>query len=153
MIRVPRTLAAGRDDRSLISTIDIAPTILSLAGLRKLPEMQGFDLVRERNQAANRQFVYGELFGHNAQDFRAPVTSLISRSITNKDGWKLIVPYERNKEIPLTIGNTRPGWLQPEVELYNVEKDRSELINLAAKHPEIVTQLRVQLDRWWSPPQ
>jgi arylsulfatase A-like enzyme len=41
-------------------------------------------------------------------------------------------------------------WRLVENELYNVEEDRGQEVDLAVRHPDIVERMRVHYDRWWS---
>ena len=57
--------------------------------------------------------------------------SAVPSSVIRKRAWKLIETFD------------------PEgIELYNLEDDLSETTNLAAKQPELVAGLRLQLDAW-----
>jgi len=51
--------------------------------------------------------------------------------------WKLIVPNAPN--------------VKGDVELYDLNKDPTELTNLAARNGEKVKELATKLDAWWKP--
>ena len=149
MIRWPGRVTPGRDTTSLVSSLDLAPTVLRAAGLIPLPAMRGFDVVSERSMVQERQHVFMELNAHTAMDLQRPLENLIARSVTRKDGWRLIVPYLPNQDVALTIGGTRPWWLTLDTQLYNVWDDPFETRNLAAQRPEVVQDLLEELDRWY----
>lgn len=112
--------------------IDIAPTIYELAGV-KVPEVikgykqkpiEGTSLVYSFKdaKAANRHTIqYYELFG--------------KRAIV-KDGWKASVFHQSGEDFAKDV------W-----ELYNLNDDFNERINLAAKYPEKVKELQALFDQ------
>ena len=51
MLRFPPRLQAGRRNGVLASTVDLAPTLLSLCGLSPPESMQGGDLTQEQPQS------------------------------------------------------------------------------------------------------
>lgn len=66
----PQRVPAGAVTESLVSSIDIAPTFLQLAGLEPLPSFQGvsFAEVLSNPRATVRPFAFAE---HNWHDYRA----------------------------------------------------------------------------------
>ena len=151
MVRWPGKIAPGRDERTLVSSIDPAPTILSIAGIEPPPHMPGIDL-RDTARLARRKQVFGALFAHTAVDVNVPLRNLKYRSVVRADGWKLIVPYAPNEDVALTIRGRFPDWMRSEPELYNVIDDPLEAEDRAADRPEIARRLRAALDRWWPVP-
>ncbi len=135
MIRLPGKVKPGRIDR-LVSSIDLAPTILAACGLKPTPGMSGIDL-RNADAVARREAVFGEIFEHNAVDIDRPAANLKWRWVVSGN-WKLIVPNPAR--LPMA-----------EVELYDLSSDPSEEKNLAVAQPKRVEELRKQLDSWWKP--
>lgn len=70
ILRWPRQVKAGQIVGNVISTVDIAPTVLELAGLAPLASFQGKSFVRMlRNPNSQiRKFAFAE---HNWHDYRA----------------------------------------------------------------------------------
>ncbi|MEM9587967.1 MAG: sulfatase [Planctomycetota bacterium] len=70
IVRYPRNVAAGKATSSVVSSVDIAPTILELAGLEPIDSFQGtsFAPVLADPSAATRQYAFAE---HNWHDYRA----------------------------------------------------------------------------------
>ncbi len=135
MIRWPGKVKPGRSDR-LVSSIDLAPTILASCGLKPTPAMAGIDL-RDADAVARREAVFGEIFEHNAVDIDRPAANLKWRWVVSGN-WKLIVPNPAR--LPMAG-----------VELYDLSSDPSEEKNLAAAQPKRAEELRKQLDAWWKP--
>ncbi|HWV58847.1 MAG TPA: sulfatase [Longimicrobiales bacterium] len=149
MIRWPGRVAPGRDTTSLASSLDVAPTVLRAAGLDPLPGMRGFDLIGERDRVAERQYAFMELNAHTAVEVDRPLSNLIARSVTRKDGWRLIVPYAPNQDVALTNQGARPWWLTLDTQLYNVWDDPFETRNLAGERPDLMREPLAELDRWY----
>jgi arylsulfatase A-like enzyme len=119
-----------------VSSIDLAPTILHAVGAKPTKDMHGIDLL-DPHWLASRDTLFGEVFEHNAIDINAPAANLQYRWVID-GSWKLILPHEPN------VKDGKP-------ELYDLTKDPTEKENLAAKHPDKVTELTKKLDAWWEP--
>ncbi len=150
MVRWPGKVEPGRDDHTLTSSIDLAPTILGAAGVEPPNEMPGIDLTR-RELLHERKHLFGELFAHTAVEVERPAANLKYRSVVREDGWKLIWPHRANDEVTLMIRGQMADWMGDEPELFNVRDDPHETKDLAAEHPEIVDELKRQIDAWWTP--
>jgi uncharacterized sulfatase len=131
MLRWPGKTKAGRYD-DLVSTIDLAPTILSACGLQPTPEMQGLSLLDAAagKGPLKRDAVFGDLYEHTSVDVAKPSLSLTHRWV-RQGAWKLIVPVKGPSE------------------LYNVKDDPHEEKDRAGEQKERVEQLRHRLDAWW----
>jgi uncharacterized sulfatase len=119
---------------TLVSSIDIAPTVLAAAGLSKTPEMSGInllDVIAHGGQTA-RHVLFGESYTHNVPDLANPTQGLTYRWCID-DNWKLIVPADRRQE----------------PELYDLRADPHENRNDARQNPEKVQALSALLDAWW----
>lgn len=133
----PGVIPPGRYE-DLVSTIDLAPTILAACGVdwpHELDRPPGLDL-NPRAQGGpplEREAVFGELFTHDCVELGKPRLSLTHRWIRRGND-KLIVP----------TGEAAP-------ELYDLATDPDEQTNLAAQRPEVVAELRRLIDAWWDP--
>jgi arylsulfatase A-like enzyme len=135
LLRWPGRVKPGQSN-ALVSSIDLAPTVLTAAGLSPTPAMPGINLL-DADAVARRDSTFGAIFEHNAVDISNPAANLLYRwGIV--DQWKLIVPQ---------APNVKDGG----VELYDVVADPWETKNLAASQPEKVAELRRRLDAWWTP--
>ncbi len=120
----------------MVSSIDLAPTILAACGLEPTPQMHGFNLL-DSKALAQREAVFGGVFTHDEIDIENPTRNLLWRWCVS-GWWKLCVPHQPN------VPNASP-------ELYNLKDDPFEKTNLAEKEPAKVRQLRALLDQWWRP--
>ncbi|MBK1833550.1 sulfatase-like hydrolase/transferase [Roseibacillus ishigakijimensis] len=143
--RVPKA-QRGRRENALISSVDVAPTILSLAGLTPPDSMQGHDFSKILDQSQDlsqwQDGVFMEsLFLVNlmgARNHPNPESVNEKHIAENKsyrchglrtDRWKYFVYYEQNPVIE---------------ELYDLENDPLEQNNLAAdpQSQEVLQSLR-----------
>lgn len=132
MISWPKRLRPARNS-SLVSSIDLAPTILSACGVPLPGGLPGRDLYAVATQAQPaRQEVFGEIFAHDVADVDNPSRSLLYRYVV-QGRWKLIVPVDAKSKS----------------ELYDVVADPAEQRNLASQHADRLVALRAVLDQWW----
>ena len=132
MIRWPDHIAPSQPDVP-VSSIDIAPTLLTCAGFPKPDAMQGLDL-RDSAALTARHGVFGACFTHNSMDLNRPAASLRWRWAID-DRWKLLIPGPSEPDAP--------------VELFDIIADPSESKNLAPDQPETAARLRSRINAWW----
>ncbi|MFT6862964.1 MAG: N-sulfoglucosamine sulfohydrolase [Akkermansiaceae bacterium] len=160
IVKWPATIEANQRTRSLVSSIDIAPTFIALAGLtpRKLFEGTSFFATLQDPTATTREYVFAEDHWHDYEDH--------GRAVATQD-WKLIHnTYPDLPNTPSADAGRSPTWtaiqalarkgqLTPaqrrclvtpraEFELYDLKNDPFELKNLAAeqKHQEMLEDLK-----------
>src|SRR5204863_484206 len=111
---------------ALVSTIDLAPTILAACSHPIPDDLPGSSLldVATGKGTLQRNAVFGEIHVHTAVNIDDPRTSVTHRWVREGD-WKLIVPVDAKEP----------------TELYNVAADAAETKNLAAQNPDRVTRL------------
>lgn len=115
-----------------VSTIDLAPTLLRLAGQPVPARMPGLNLLDDEAVAA-REAVYGATFKHHMVPGGDPAGSVTNRWLVS-EGWKLIVNAAGEG-----------------VELYDLAQDPEERNNLAASESQVAGRLIELLDDWWRP--
>jgi len=125
--------SARRTD--LVSSIDLAPTVLSACGVEVPKNMVGQSLldVAAGKGKFERDVVFGELYLHSAKEVGQPLRSLTHRWVRSGD-WKLVLPAE----------GSGAG------ELFDVAKDPTEMKNLAQEQPEQVKRLTGLIDAEWA---
>ncbi|GIU88305.1 MAG: arylsulfatase [Acidimicrobiia bacterium] len=113
-----------------VHAIDVVPTLLDVIGLAGDPAAAGIE---------------GVSFAHTFDDPAAPSRHTVQyyemfgcRALY-EDGWKAVVYHPIQSDEP---GLDAVGW-----ELYDLESDPSETVDLAAREPE---RLRRMIDRWWA---
>ncbi|QDT86762.1 sulfatase [Gimesia chilikensis] len=138
LLRWPGKIKPAEYD-TLVSSIDLAPTILDAVGLKPTKAMEGINLLQviQNGGKTDRKAIFGEIFEHDMVDIDDPVTSLKYRWCIEGE-WKAIFPGPR-------LSEEKP-------ELYNLSQDPFEHHNAAAAHPELVQQLLKQTNAWWNVP-
>ncbi len=119
------------DQQHLVSSIDIAPTIYSLCGIKSPDNLQGINIL-DQKALAQRDEIFAETYAH---DFSTIDSSLYYRTVI-QEKWKLILPDHENKP-------------DDSPELYDLQDDPYEYTNLAAEHPELVEDLKSEIENWW----
>lgn len=132
VLRLPGKTRAGRYD-DLVSTVDIAPTILDACGVKPPPAMAGLSLLNRAGggPALPRDAVFGEIFVHTAVNINQPALNLTHRWVRAGD-WKLILNDEKNS-----------------AELYNLKADPFEERDLSGTEPQRVKELTARIETWW----
>jgi len=124
IIRFPEAKVRGKVD-DLVQHVDIAPTILELAGVKVQVDMDGISLISliEGKKLKRRDVVMLESTQQKAIGLRT-------------EEWKLIKYLEKTPE------GLPAGYLQ----LFNVSKDPSERVNLAYHELEVTEKLIKKLE-------
>ena len=149
MLRWPGKLKPARYD-TLVSSIDLAPTILAAAGLEAQPGMQGINLLEviAASGKSSREKIFGEIFEHDVGDIENPVPGLLYRWCINGK-WKLILPRQGS---PVIAGERKssyrdPIWATPQ--LFNLLEDAHEERDLAKAGAQRVTAMSSDIEAWW----
>jgi choline-sulfatase len=127
MIRFPDRSKAGTRISAPAGLVDLAPTILHLAGLSENPKTEGVDLLSGAKTRA--------MFGCIRQGIRE---ARRARYSIRESGYKLILNFD--------FRMTKPAY----AELYDLKNDPNEEKNLASTVPEIQPELRKKLQQWMS---
>jgi N-sulfoglucosamine sulfohydrolase len=91
IVRWPRSVRAGTSSDRVVSTVDIAPTLLELAGLPMLDSFQGLSIagLLLGEAEASRRFAFAE---HNWHDYRAFERGVHSQRYCYVRNWLPEVP-------------------------------------------------------------
>jgi uncharacterized sulfatase len=134
IVRWPGHVSPKRDDQSLVSSLDIAPTILAAAGIAPKQEMTGVNFLEVATcKRPAHDALVGEIFEHDVADLAEPTKGLNSRWCI-QGHWKLI--------------QTADGSGQ---ELYDLAADPDEKKDLAAEHADVVRDLAKRTNAVWRP--
>lgn len=145
LVRWPLRITPRRDDDTLVSIIDIVPTIVRACGLQSPIEFPGIDLL-DTDTLKRRRAIFLENYGHDIADIARPARSLLTRGVISGD-WKLLVAAPGASSVP-----GRKKCQRAPIELYHLRDDPNETKNLADREPDRVQYLRALLDAWWPPP-
>jgi uncharacterized sulfatase len=119
------------DTETLVSSIDMVPTVLDLIGIDRPDGLPGVDVLNEE-ELNGREAIFGEIYAH---DFTTIDSSLFYQ-IVYTNPYKLIVPDQTRKP-------------DEPIQLYNIYEDPTEQNNLAEAKPEIVVELKQRIEKHW----
>jgi arylsulfatase A-like enzyme len=122
----PGKLPKGRRVPGFVQNLDIAPTLLELAGIRDRDNMEGISLLPG---------IFGLRDGNYDEVYLSEATWQVKRGLRT-ERWKFIDSIEQDP-------HGRP--LQ---ELFDLQSDPEEQQNLTASRPEVVKELKERLDAW-----
>jgi len=165
IIRWPGTIKPGTVETRMVSNIDIAPTILALAGLPIPPSMQGKDLLDLAN--APRRYIFAgrdkmddthdAMRAVRSQDYEYILNLMPERAYAQFNSYKeseypglalMNVLHLEGKLPPAQDAFMQPN--KPREELYDVRADPDEVHNLAADPASagVLKELRDALGQW-----
>ncbi len=139
IIRYPGYINPGSENEELIANVDVAPTIVDLAGVNIPEDMQG-------------QSIKGFLLGNPPENWREAIyyrywQHLLHRDVAAHYGirtkdYKLIYYYG------LSLGQTEYSPTPPEWELFDLKKDPNEMVNVYKDqtYKQTVSDLKQILD-------
>lgn len=132
MLCWPGNITPSYDSSTLVSAIDLAPTILNACGIDVPEGMPGVDL-RDTQALRKRNRVFGSDHPHDIADVNHPNQGVEARFVI-EGPWKLIVRDSSDSKL----------------ELFHLEADPYEQTNLSRTHPEIAARLKRDLQEWWA---
>jgi len=167
IIRWPGKAKSNLVQRELVSTLDLMPTLLTVAGAKQVATLAGTSLIPllKGEQIEWREFLFTEFHLHSAHNFYPQRTVRNSR-------YKLIqnlMPGEINPgydfmmnrffaDLPVSIDSApkriRDAYYRmkqpPQFELYDLQSDPYEFRNIASdvKHASEFAELKTQLQNW-----
>lgn len=144
VLRWPDVIQPARHD-TVVSSIDLAPTILAAAGMDAPPGMPGVNLLDvARGASIGREAIFGEGFAHDIADLDDPRKGLLYRWCIEGRFKLLLTADGQVGRYEVVHPQTRQR-----VELYDLEADPFETRNLAEEHPGVVARLSRRITDWW----
>jgi len=165
IVKWPSKVKPGTRSDHLVSSIDIAPTLMKIAGLEPLAEFEGLDFTSllSENAAPIRDEIYAEDHFHDFEDYTRAIRTSSYKYIKNfypdlpntpsadviRDlTWKSMLVEKENGT--LTEAQLRCFQIpRPTEELYDISSDPNELNNLAQHelHQGTLLDMRGRLKR------
>ena len=141
----PGKIKPGERDE-LVSSIDLVPTILAVAGARTPKDLPGLNLLPhlEKQTEIGRTAIFGEGFAHDIADIKKPEASLLYRWCI-EGRWKLLLTYDGEVNRYKT---THPR-TEKRPQLFDLLSDPHEKKNMAGQHPEVVAHLAAKITSWY----
>ncbi len=165
-VRWPGHIKAGSQSKSLVSSIDIAPSLCEMAGVSVPEEFQGKSFVRlfSKPDAVIHDYIYAE---HNWHDYQAHERLVRDQRYVYVKNWlpelnasppadavtsvtyqEMIRLYRENK-LP---DSQKDSFVIPRAseELFDAENDPFQMNNLASDkaYTQILEQMRKELEQW-----
>jgi len=137
---------------SLVSSIDIVPTLLHAAGqgsqTKKMPGVNLLPSAKGETLLPKERAVYGAIYPGDATTLDHPERDVAHRWI-RKGNLKLITAHNKNAQ-----GKTWNDYFRGDV-LFNLADDPGETKNLIEQpgSAKSLAELRALLDAWWNPEQ
>jgi len=149
MFKYPGVISPKMNTESVVSNVDMVPTVLSLLGLEK-GELPGIDVLDEA-ALANRSVVFAEAYDHDIRNIDVPTETILYKIAIEKD-WKLLLPNTEMVKVDATTRKEeRAGFYSKDIQLFNLAQDPGELTNVAAEFPDQVERLKQSINNWWQP--
>ena len=132
---------------SLVSSVDIVPTVLQATGQKIPASMKGnslWDMTTGNTTIDANRAVFGAVYPGDASELGNPSCDVAYRWMRKGD-WKLIVPHSQRGQIWRNYADRD--------QLFDLSEDPDERMNLAT-NPDYRREfeaLRMQLDQWWQP--
>ena len=112
------------DNETVVSSIDMIPTVLDLLGIKKPNNLPGISVLDDES-IQKRKGIFGEVYAH---DFETIENSMFY-NMAIFPPYKIIVPDPVRKK-------------NEKVQLFNIDNDPFEKNNIAKSNPEIVKDLQ-----------
>lgn len=124
------------DDQSVVSAVDLLPSLAKMAGIKLSSGYKGDGLDRSRvlmgKPSARNKEMFWE-YGRNDIAFKYPRPIDKSPNLAIRSGeWKLLINSNGS-----------------DIQLYNINKDKKESNNLAAAEQKTTADLKKKLLAWW----
>jgi arylsulfatase A-like enzyme len=164
IIRFPDGRGAGGIDDRMISFVDMAPTILSLAGVSTPKHLQGIDALSAKGRAQERVFAERDRFDESTDLSRAVRTRAFKYIRNEYSDVSFYLPLAYRENVPMmaemrrmfAAGQLSPlqaSYFQtprPLEELYDMKADPDEVRNLAGDPAfrGVKTELASALSSW-----
>ena len=167
VVRWPRVAQSGLVCDELVSTVDLMPTFLEAAGVTPVPGLAGESLVPllQGNDADWRHHLFAEFHTHAAKENFYPQRSvrtarykLIENLLPDEENPGVLFAFEKLEISPDVINDAddhvRRAYQEmrkpPRYELYDLEKDPYEFVNLAghATYAATLDGLSKSLHQW-----
>lgn len=145
VISAPGRLPAGRVEDRMVSSLDILPTAVRLAGIAPPASAEGFDLLPA-------------VTGARRGDIHPALLWRMGPNHAVREGrWKLLVvnKSEVKDDLSRILGSPVPDGVQATIGplgqwvlLFDLEADPGETRDVAAQHPDVVKRLAGRFDAW-----
>jgi arylsulfatase A-like enzyme len=164
IIRFPDGRGAGTVDTRLISFVDLAPTVLTLAGAERPAHLQGIDMLGQQGAAQARVYAARDRLDESPDLGRAVRTRDFKYIVNERPDAMFYLPLSFRENLPMMaemrklagegrLSSLHAGYFatpRPAEELYDLRLDPHEVRNLAddPAHAGVKAELSAALSTW-----
>jgi hypothetical protein len=164
IIRFPDGRGAGTVDTRLISFVDLAPTVLTLAGAERPAHLQGIDMLGQQGAAQARVYAARDRLDESPDLGRAVRTRDFKYIVNERPDAMFYLPLSFRENLPMMaemrklagegrLSSLHEGYFatpRPAEELYDLRLDPHEVRNLAddPAHAGVKAELSAALSTW-----
>jgi len=148
LIRWPGKIEAGTKLPHIAAHIDVLPTLIDACGADPIDEQRAIDgrsLLPLATQSTRSWPDRTLFFQHNQN--HEPL--MYSHFAVRSQQYKLVQPTPNPRDGVLDIGEYDAPSQLGNLELYDIEKDPSEIENIAGSHPELVLDMVASYENWY----
>ena len=149
MFKLPGVIQPEMNHSTLVSNIDLVPTVLSFLNVSN-NELPGINVL-DKEKLNEREALFIECYLHDILNVDKPTETVLYKIALNKK-WKLMMPntdlVTRDFKDPQAHFD---GFYSNQIQLFDLGNDPEEQVNLAGKHPDIVAKMSNQINGWWQP--
>ncbi len=148
LIRWPNKIRAGLKLPHIAAHIDVMPTLLEACGAEPINKDRIIDgqsllpLVTQSNPKWSDRTLF---FQHNANHEPLMYSHFAARS----QRYKLVQPFPNPRDQLLDIDEFDIPAQLDNLELYDIEKDPSEIDNIASSHPQVIATMMESYENWY----
>ncbi len=149
MVKIPGM--KGKRIKGLVQLIDIMPSLLDMVGIPLGEQIQGkslFPLINGTTSVNDYVFAGSQYNTKGPQANPHFTSESVNESIRDAK-WKLIheiIYHDESQE--KTVKEASAASQEEKFELYNLQDDPNEFVNLVEKYPDIVKELKEKLFSW-----
>jgi arylsulfatase A-like enzyme len=150
VFRLPDVLPAGARVSGQAQTVDLMPTILDICGISSPDEVDGASMLgRIRDEEGGPGVVYSHTLHETAYWYehwsaRSEDYKLIRTQPLEKPKSRKNLVSDRFVRLEEVATRKRGGW----IELYDLNEDPGESINLATSRPRVVGEMERGIRKW-----
>ena len=149
MFKLPKVIEPEMNTSTLVSNIDLVPTVLDFLNITG-EKLSGISIM-EKDKLNARETLFVECYHHDILNIEHPTETVLYKVALNKK-WKLMLPNTKMVVREFTLPEEQYyGYYSNQPQLYDLENDPDEKVNLAKEYPDIVKFLSEKIDNWWQP--
>ena len=149
MFKLPGVIQPEMNHSTLVSNIDLVPTVLNFLNVSN-KELPGINVL-DNEKLEKRETLFIECYNHDILNVEKPSETVLYKIALNQK-WKLMLP---NPKMVVKSFDTPQeqyyGYYSNQPQLFDLENDPHEQVNLADKYPETVAKMSRQINEWWQP--